>query len=1500
MFEFLKINGFEKGQRESFEELVCVLAKREKLSGAVKYQRVEGAGGDGGVEALWISEDGAKTGYQAKFFSSLGSSQWSQIDESVKRALEVHPELKRYVVAIPINLTHKRWYFGFGQSNWEKWQARVANWTNWASAKGLEVVFEPWTASDLNELLLREENHGLVQHWFGEQVLGVGWFNNAFNTARSLLDDRYSPSEHVNTSLEKLFDALVRGPSTMAEVRGCYHELSKKRFPSIDFKKIAQQPSQKDLQSAEQAWSDLVATETSFSSNYWDEWHTEAVEKALDVYREALRPLEATLTRARQADDADAKRKDISDIDRSLSGTLDAIYRLKSLLRSKNLQAERARCAIVTGPAGAGKSHLLAHIADQRLSNEEPTVLLVGQSFSEAEIWGQIGAFLDIAERTSGEILGLLSAAAERQGKRALVLIDAINEGVGANYWRDRISGLLAQAKDYPDLAFVFSCREEYLKFAFPEAVLEEATVFRVRGFETLEEMEAAAVSYLDAKGISRPNTPWLSPEFRNPLFLKSTSEALQAQGEIEFPKGLRGISQVMAFYLDSLSLRTGVEGVDHDLLATAIKRAVKAIAAKMVESSNDFVDLDSADQITNENFSQLPSPQKATWLSVLTRSSILRRDPPPFEKEGDPLNPKQDRIRFAFQRFQDHLMAQAVVGQLNADGLTEALEVDGELAFLFFDQDIKQGFSYSYAGLLGALSTIYPERFGIEFADTLPEGADHWSRDHILQEAFETSCKWRQLDSFTDRSLELLNAVEEHWVDNLALLVEVSMTIDHPWNATFLHERLIDQPMPERDSYWTNWVNWAETKQGNQIDRLVSWSNGAAKADIRHLELAGLVLCWMLTSSRRTTRDQASKALTSIFLRQSTVFQFVLGKLADCDDPYLIERLYSSAFGACCMDQSAERLSSYSSAVWEAVFKDCEPPVALLTRDYALGIVELAEKRNALSTDVDLDACKPPFGASPPELEIAVEDLKAIAEERGSEEILRSAHDEWGDFGKYIIPGRVRPFLAARLDGPAPISKDQVKDLFVLEVVTPFPEREAALGVFEKQRINPAFWKIRFIGGEEDGESEAELEGVTLEKELLEARQAFEGLLLDAEKERFSREFLREGLDHSQFDCVDVQKCRLWITRRAYELGWTKELFPNDGQGTYGSRHESDLERIGKKYQWIALDEIAARLSDNFWHLNEWPETPVRYRYTHQNYYRDIEPTILPTNSRFVTTSGGDEDWMIEPIVRLPDVSEADLKAWPFEEDPTEGLESKLVRSDSDGARWRVLYEFNCERQRYANPSPGPGHGARYEEFRFIYCVFVKNGDAEKFISELDECRSLDVSDFNPREVIDGPFLLEAFWRDTWASEKFSEVTRGSSESYRYSNPVARYYWESHMDKTLPDGFGVYVPQRWLAEDLGIRLESNGVRGWIDNDGHELIKALKPVEDKSAVLIREGALLDYCKREGVTPIWLLIAERNAWPSGNNDQSCWRRSEGAWWETAKRWDSISWNNDTKR
>jgi len=43
-----------------------------------------------------------------------------------------------------------------------------------------------------------------------------------------------------------------------------------------------------------------------------------------------------------------------------------------------------------------------------------------------------------------------------------------------------------------------------------------------------------------------------------------------------------------------------------------------------------------------------------------------------------------------------------------------------------------------------------------------------------------------------------------------------------------------------------------------------------------------------------------------------------------------------------------------------------------------------------------------------------------------------------------------------------------------------------------------------------------------------------------------------------------------------------------------------------------------------------------------------------------------------------------------------------------------------------------------------------------------------------------------------------------------------------------------------------------------------------------------------------------MIAERNTWPKGANDEACWRRSEGAVWFDGTEWQQVSWNEDTRR
>ncbi|WP_239423868.1 NACHT domain-containing protein [Snodgrassella communis] len=1561
MLNFTKINAFEQGQRESFEELICLLAKRQRPKDAVDFRRIEGKGGDGGVEAFWILNDGSKLGYQAKYFIQLASSQWKQIDKSVAQALRVHPELTTYIIALPINLTNITNTSKRGQSAWEKWEGKVKEWTAKAKAKGITIKFELWSATDIHDMLSRDENLDLRRLWFGERVLDAIWFKKHFETAKSVLDDRYSPSEHVPTEIEAMFDVMVRGPSIMSQIRQCYSELEKHQFSFTDFTDYSLKPSQLEIDNVKQALISLLNTEQIFSPDFNSQWKLNEVTSALENYTKTLEPLRELVhkiglilkTSNGNASNGNASNGNASNGNASngnasngnerlkllrerIDNANSAIFKLKSLINrnSKKLQAESARWAIITGPAGSGKSHLLAHIAEQRLSVNAPTVLLVGQSFSDTDVWQQIGAMLNIPERTYGEVLGLLSAAAERQNKRALILIDAINEGVGANFWFNRVAALLDHAKDYPNLAFVFSCRKAYLNFALPKSIIQNGSIFTIKGFTTIQEMEAAAKKYLDSKGIARPNTVWLSPEFQNPLFLKSICDALATKGSVEFPKGLNGISQLMAFYLDSLSIRTGLQNVDFDCLASTIKRTVCLLAERMVDTRQDFLELAEANRIIDKAFAAFPKPVDMTWLNVLIRTSVLRRDPPPVSDNLNPLKSPEDCIRFSFQRFQDYLMAQAVVDRLEADKLSTTFETGGELLFLFRENEVQKGFLNQYAGLLEALSTLYPEMFGVEFVDTLPQEVNLWTNNGILQRAYGESCKWRCLEAFTVRSLELFNELDECYVDKLGLLIEISMTINHPWNALSLHDWLFNQAMPERDSYWTSWVNNANSEENNQIERLIDWANGITNADSQHLELAGLVIAWLLTSSHRTTRDQATKALTSIFLRQSNIFLFIIKKLAKCNDPYLLERIYAAAFGACCIDQSRERLTTYSDMVWLTVFSHGETPVALLTRDYALGIIELAKARDCLNNNVALRECLPPYKSALPEFNLTSESIEKLAEERGSKAIYFSASNEWGDFGKYTIPSVVNNFLTTPLKEPAPLSANQAKKKFLEEVIFSNAERTKAFKTYETKlsETTPRFSKFEkgknfsleeiFSSNTEEiiafdtyetklsettpslskfekGKNFSDEKLKKLESETTAARVNFEKLLSEAEKLRFIKDYIDADKNYSQ-DRMDEQQCRLWITKRAYELGWSQTSFPKDEFISHYSRFEHDQERIGKKYQWIALDELAARLSDNFWYAERWSDTlPSVYRYSDQIGLRNIEPTILPSRSRFVAQLDANENWMFEPLIQLPVVSEEELRTWPFAKDPTMDLVNKLQRVDKDGKKWRLLYESNGERQKYPEDALNlVQHSLRYEEFRLIFCVFVKSNDVKRFVADIEKERKLDGGYFDPRNYTNSSFLLEAPWRDTWKSAKFSEQLLPFSET-AFSIPVIDYYWES-TDKTLPNGFKVLMPQKWLAEDLNIHPSEFSIWSWVDTDNNELIKVAYPTQDRSAILICEETLKKYCIKEGVTPIWLLIGERNTWPMGDNNQSCWRRSEGAWWQINEKWDKISWNYDTQR
>ena len=86
------------------------------------------------------------------------------------------------------------------------------------------------------------------------------------------------------------------------------------------------------------------------------------------------------------------------------------------------------------------------------------------------------------------------------------------------------------------------------------------------------------------------------------------------------------------------------------------------------------------------------------------------------------------------------------------------------------------------------------------------------------------------------------------------------------------------------------------------------------------------------------------------------------------------------------------------------------------------------------------------------------------------------------------------------------------------------------------------------------------------------------------------------------------------WIFRRVLELGWTPARFRYyDASVASLDRHAEGgrTERIGKKYQWIALHELLARIADHCRYHEPWADQQGPYEGPWQLSLRDIDPSI-------------------------------------------------------------------------------------------------------------------------------------------------------------------------------------------------------------------------------------------------------------------------------------------------
>ena len=957
--DWRSIRPLNGARDKGFEELCSQLARSE-IAGDARFIRKGSP--DAGVECFAVFENGSECAWQAKYFHTLGNSQWSQIDESVGTALRKHPRLTRYVVCIPLDLPDAR--VPGKESALAKWKSHVEKWGKWAAQREMTVEFSYWGSSELLERLTKPEHIGRVRFWFDATGFDEDWFGRRLQEARRTAGPRYTPELHVNLPIARRFEAFGRTSRffdrTISLIRGLANEwssacspgpsrLGRERDPEVEtwIKAVTDDPVvRRGKASIGPAIEEIVAAGSEFEVQpsgmlpFGD-----VAEKVAAVATAVDGVVQHLLTRQEEHRVISQHRYQFE----TFAGKLRKV-------RDELVEAQLwggAAVMIVRGQAGTGKTHLLCDVARRRLGEGRPTVLLMGQSFtSDAAPWIQAAALLDVGDSSAEEIVGAIECAAQAAGTRALVLIDALNEGKGLSVWPTHLSGFLAHFARSEWIGVVLSIRSSYDEVV-PEAVRQQAVVATHRGFG--ERSYDAMRSFFTHYGLELPSTPLIAPEFGNPLFLKTLCLGLQGQGATRLRQGVNGIAAVFELYISSINKRVAKKLGLPDW-NTAAKKALRALVRAFPTVSERWLAVEAAEELVN---GLLPGrPYEESLYRMLVVEGVLVQEASRAARRGE----VREIVFIGYERLADHLVTETLLdAHFDASNAVAAFEAGGGLS------ELAEG-GYETQGILEALCIQLPERTGQEVVDLVPRLA----QAEGFERAFEQSLVWRAVGTISERTRELVRArlvpeVQDRYAILDALLTLAS-TPEHLLNARFLDARLREDALPAKDTWWTVYLQHA-TSGGQAATRLRDWAFAVSPTmELAEdtVDLCAMSLAWMLAASNRQVRDRATKALVNLLTGRLDATTRLVERFAGVDDPYVAERVYAVAYGVAVRSHDSGAVKMLAECVYSRVFASGAPPPHILLRDYARGVIERALYLES-PIEVDLSRIRPPYGSAAP-----------------------------------------------------------------------------------------------------------------------------------------------------------------------------------------------------------------------------------------------------------------------------------------------------------------------------------------------------------------------------------------------------------------------------------------------------------------------------------------------------------------------------------------------------
>lgn len=649
----------------------------------------------------------------------------------------------------------------------------------------------------------------------------------------------------------------------------------------------------------------------------------------------------------------------------------DIISKAKQYLRMQKYLNEKGLA--IVGDAGCGKTFTLCKISE-KLCKKENAYLLFGTDFSASEM--PLETILRKFKWKQANSFDLLNDKMQKEGKFAIFIIDAINEGAGMYFWQEKLPTLLNQIRKWSRIKIIVSIRKQAVQTDVLNETIEGFTRLSIPGFRDVRE---AVKKFFEHYNIDKDIDDFNRIQsFSNPLFLKIFCEAYSEAyyGDSKSPN-------IIEIYKSYIYKRNHLVSVGAD--ADPRMNYTKCLLERIAYYSLWNLQCGDIQREKAKSYSYRLCPYRM-WSKDLLNNT-LRANLLMEYKTYD----GREWITFEYDSMGDYLKADVLLRHKDDDysklkflcrliDFTTAeyqTSTDNTKIFNFIKAFLSiwnppVGLWHHKEIINGKLTNLFIESLALRnVANDLIQ-----TDGTIMEEILDANPHYLQPDVF-------ISLLESH---NESVINE-------------FHQKLLSMRMSERDTIWSASAN-SFYYIDDELKRL--WNNNVInKKSLLVFEV------WLLSTSYPSVRFPALRHIVNQLEETDTVDEvlYLMSVFKDVNDPYVLQGLYAAIYGYIVRKRNCNL--SISKVIVEMLYpKHGQAPNDFVLRHWTLKILEW--QWHLSCDDTYWKAAQPPYDPpiSNPYENIPNEDIPEdfFGTNHGADSLHRSLF-VW-DFYRYTMGG--------------------------------------------------------------------------------------------------------------------------------------------------------------------------------------------------------------------------------------------------------------------------------------------------------------------------------------------------------------------------------------------------------------------------------------------------------------------------------------------------------------